>query len=463
MSFVIQRSELTDEQAKLIDTNLLITGTFNEYGPPKTIRVYDVEGSDVILPFAFYKKLGLSGFPNQKMKKVKTDIEFVGDLRPEQTSVIEEASGYLRENRSLLLNLPCNFGKTCLSIYIASQLRYHTLVVSANSVKLMNQWFERIGDFAPGSKVEKVTGKTKELDMSSQFHVCTATTVSKKGPEFFRDIGLLIVDEVHLIATSVFARGLQNIRPRFLIGMTATLDRTDGMDKVIFAHFGTERVKRDDERYFEVYRYSTGIKPEFTRNVMGRIDWGSVLHSQAMNETRNELIVEMIRYFPNITILILCKLVDHCRVLEAMLDAAGESVTSIYGSKKDYNPERRIIVGTYGKVSVGIDDQRIELVVLAGDRVDTRQSRGRARAMDSYPKVLDIVDNFPLLNRHFSERCKDYKAHNCKMYEFEDVFPEFKPPPGLMDWHTRKRRKSKVMDVVEEVPKRMTVSRTKTK
>jgi hypothetical protein len=446
-----------------IDTELNVIGTFNEYGPPKIIRVYKVDGDDVILPFAFWKKLEMKGkqYPNHSLHKPKTNIEFVGTLRPEQSSVIEEASEYLRTNRSLLLNLPCNFGKTCLSIYIASQLTYHVCVISANSIKLLNQWFERINDFAPDAKVEKVTGKTEELDLTCQFHVCTATTLSKKSASFFEPIGLFVVDEVHKIATSCFALGLQHVRPKFAIGMTATLDRDDGMDKVIYAHFGKARVKREDVRYFCVFSYFTGIKLEFDHNARGRMDWSSVLKSQAQHPVRNEMIIRMVRHFPEKVILILCKLIDHCKILEAMLSASGEEVTSIYGSTSDYDHSKRIIVATFSKMAIGVDDRRISLVLFASDQIDVEQSKGRCRcAFDDFPEIVDIVDNLWPLIKHYNQRAVFYHSRNCDIVPFEKAFPDFVPPDEMMEWHNRKR-KSNYTNM--ELPERLTESRAKLK
>ena len=48
----------------------------------------------------------------------------------------------------------------------------------------------------------------------------------------FRDFGLTIVDEVHHISSEVFSRSLQTIVTKYSLGLSATMQRKDGLTKV---------------------------------------------------------------------------------------------------------------------------------------------------------------------------------------------------------------------------------------
>jgi hypothetical protein len=463
MSFIASLSSLSNLDIERIEATLNIYGEASSYGPPKNIKAYKRLGDEISLPFSFYYSLYNSPsvkYPNATVEHPRKPFEFTGKLRSEQVSVINEAQKILRKKRCIILHLPCNFGKTCLAIYLASRLGFKTGVFVANNLTLLKQWFERINWFAPEAKIQEVTGQTEMLDPEANFHVFTPLTVARKPPEFFRDIGMLIVDEFDRIATSCFSKGLHNVRPKFLIGMSATPDRDDGMEKLLHEFFGYQEIFRSDTRYFEVYRYNTGIIPKYELNVQGKPDWNSVLNSLTYNEVRNRLIISMIQHFDDMVILVLCKRIDHCDILEKMLEAEKESYTSIYGKKKSYDQNARIIIATFPKIGIGIDDQRIRLMILADSVKKIEQYKGRARAQGTFPMVLDIVDHFGPCYKHWNIRYEWYRSHNCKIKYFVEYFPEFEPPEELKNWQNEQLKKCKEkINIENPTPKRLTMSK----
>ena len=52
-----------------------------------------------------------------------------------------------------------------------------------------------------------------------------AINVKKMGEDFFKDIGLVICDEIHLIMAEKLSSCMQFIFPRYLIGLSATPHR----------------------------------------------------------------------------------------------------------------------------------------------------------------------------------------------------------------------------------------------
>jgi hypothetical protein len=84
--------------------------------------------------------------------KMLTECKFQGTPRPHQMPVIEKTLSELSEDRGGILALSCGFGKTAIALYIASQLRVKTLVVS-HTTNLMQQWIERINQFIPHARI----------------------------------------------------------------------------------------------------------------------------------------------------------------------------------------------------------------------------------------------------------------------------------------------------------------------
>ena len=62
--------------------------------------------------------------------------------------------------------------------------------------------------------------------------------MAKKGRDFFKNIGCVIADEIHLLATKVLSRCFFYVYPRYLIGLSATPYRPDGMDDLLYSFFG---------------------------------------------------------------------------------------------------------------------------------------------------------------------------------------------------------------------------------
>ena len=61
----------------------------------------------------------------------------------------------------------------------------------------------------------------------------------KEYPEDqFSSFGLTLVDEVHHISAEVFVRALQNIVTMYTLGLSATMNRKDGLSKVFKLFLG---------------------------------------------------------------------------------------------------------------------------------------------------------------------------------------------------------------------------------
>mgnify|MGYP002144642430 CR=1 FL=1 len=62
-----------------------------------------------------------------------------------------------------LLELPCAYGKTVLSLNIISRLNKKTFII-VHKEFLMNQWIERIQQFLPKARIGKIQGQIIDID-----------------------------------------------------------------------------------------------------------------------------------------------------------------------------------------------------------------------------------------------------------------------------------------------------------
>ena len=61
------------------------------------------------------------------------------------------------------LDIPCGFGKTAMGIYIACKLKKKCLVIVHKGF-LLNQWIERIEEFAPDARIGRIQGQIIDIE-----------------------------------------------------------------------------------------------------------------------------------------------------------------------------------------------------------------------------------------------------------------------------------------------------------
>jgi superfamily II DNA or RNA helicase len=259
------------------------------------------------------------------------------------------------------------------------------------------------------------------------FYIINATNISKHPRSYYKDIGLVIVDEAHLIMAEKLSGCMRSLVPRYVIGLSATPYRMDGLNVLLDMYFGNYKIERKLFRKHTVYRVNTGFSPEVKLNKMGKIDWGTILDSTCSSQERNELIIRIIKKFSTRTFLVLCKRVNQANYLYERLLEEKEDVTSLIGKNQTYEQKSRILIGTSGKVGTGFDHPKLNAMILASDVEQYFiQYLGRVfRTQEVEPFIIDIVDNHNLLVKHFKTRSAVYMEHGGIVKDFFKEFPDF--------------------------------------
>ena len=423
MSRKLVISSLSEQQLQKLSEDLQVSQQPSKYAfnaRPNIICLYEAEGDDLYIPFAYGKKF--SRPPRENFSE--QNVEFIGQLRDNQKEVKKEAIERLNSCGTVIIAAACGFGKTSTAIYIATKIRLKTLIL-CHRVVLVNQWRDSIKKFCREATVQVLSGSSKLEDVN--FYIMNAVNVPKHSRSFYKDMGMVITDEMHLIMADKISQCMRYLTPRYMLGLSATPYRTDGLDILIDMYFGKHKIVRKLFRKHTVYRYNTGFKPEVKINKMGKVDWSSVLESQCGNTERNETIVKLVKFFPERTFLILCKRVEQAKYIEQRLTEEKEDVTSLIGSKQEFEEASRILVGTVQKTGVGFDHPRLNTLILASDVEQYFvQYLGRVfRREDTEPVIIDLVDNYSLLYKHFQTRNSVYIEHGGIVKDFHKEFPTF--------------------------------------
>lgn len=423
MSRKIAIDNLSNKELETLSTDLQVAQEPSKYAfnsQPNIICLYEAEGNYLYIPFYYGKN-----YPRPSREKfTEKNVLFSGELRENQKEVKTEAIKRLNSHGSVIIAAACGFGKTSTAIYIATKIKMKTLIL-CHRIVLVNQWKEAIKKFCPDASVQVISGTSPKKD-EVDFYIMNAINVPKHSRKFYEDIGFVIVDEMHLIMADKLSQCMRYLTPRYLLGLSATPYRTDGLDILLDMYFGKYKIVRKLYRRHIVYRLNTEFKPEVKLNRMGKVDWSSVLESQCSNKERNELIIRLIKYFPDRVFLVLCKRVDQANYLVQRLIEEKEDVTSLIGSNQEFEQSSRILVGTVQKTGVGFDHARLDSLVLASDVEQYFvQYLGRVfRSQETEPIIFDLVDNYPLLLKHFKTRNSVYIEHGGIVKDFYKEFPK---------------------------------------
>lgn len=417
MSVLVNTSTLSREQLLQIDADLNLAITTKGGGPkPTTIRIqaYRVQSPLVFLPFAYGVR---HGFPAMAHRTLAQPFVFKGKLRDEQKEVRNEAMAVLNRQQSVILSTHVGFGKSILATYLAYKIRLKTLII-VNRLVLMEQWQQVLCQFIESPKVHVIKTQTI-IDWDCDFFIVNAINLPKIG--YMPEIGLVIVDEVHLIVSKILSTSFQYLTPQYVIGLSATPYRNDGLDVLLDLHFGTDRIDRQMHRAHHVYRVDTHFTPTVQRQTNGKVDWNHILNQQATHEPRNALVVDIIRKNA-FHFLVLCKRVDQIRLIEDLLRrqlTGNVYIETVYGDRqptKIDNPDaydKIVLIGTTQKVGTGFDAPYLNALVVASDlEAYFIQYLGRVfRKKDVVPVVFDLVDDNTILRKHYKTREKTYLQH----------------------------------------------------
>jgi len=420
MSIVVKLDKLSNEKRDKIsndlDIELLNESKYAAMAPPERIVAFELIEDRVYLPFAYASRELKMSRPSRDSYPVM-NVNFEGELRDEQQIVKKETIAKLSKTGSVIISAYCGFGKSILAINLACSIKLKTMII-VNKLVLIEQWTEEILQFCPTARVVKMTAKSKWVD--ADFYIMNAINIEKKGREFFKEIGFVIGDEAHLLVAKTSSRCFRYLYPRYIIGMSATPYRTDGLGVLLDLYFGTDKITRILHRDHLAYKVYTGFSPKMEKTEQGMLNWTMVLDSQARDDKRNELIVKIVKFFDKRTFLILTKFVCQGEYLLAKFEEEGISVTSLIGKNQVYDKTARVLVGTGQKVGTGFNHPKLDTLLLAADLESYyQQYLGRCmRKPDIDPVIFDLVDKGSSLLKHFKTRAEVYKAHGGTIRNF---------------------------------------------
>lgn len=429
---------LDEKEQKWLRENLTVK-PFVPKSPiqPPTFPIYRESNNKFYIPRFFGNET--YGDPDEMRLTEGTpiNIAFAGDLRDYQKNIVATYMSSAKRSKDDklggggLLEIPCGRGKTVIALNIISQLKTKTLVIVHKGF-LLNQWVERIEQFLPNARVGKIQGQTLEIENKDIVIGMLQSLSMKEYPQdMFSSFGLTIVDECHHISSEVFSRSLQKIVTKYVLGLSATMQRKDGLTRVFKMFLGEiiykeEREKTDfvlvkaiefvskDEEFNETaydYRGNPAYSTMITKlcSYSHRSEFILKVLKKEMDEKPNQQVM-ILAHNKNLLVY-LFKAIEHRN-----LATVGYYLGGMKEKELKLTESKQVIIATYAMAAEALDIKTLTTLILATPRTDVTQAVGRIlRVKHERPLVIDILDTHDVFKRQWGKRRKFYEKNNYKI------------------------------------------------
>jgi len=368
-------------------------------------------------------------------KGVDIDVTFNGELwndpikhnfnqAPVAAKVIQHTAS---TNSGGVLCLPTGSGKTQMAMYFIGTIKKKTLIV-VHSQMLMTQWEERISRALPMASIGRIQGPVIDVE-GRDIVMCMVHSLALKNyhSTIFEDFGFVICDETHILGADMFSRAIWKFsHVSLIIGLSATPNRKDGMDIVLYhtmgpmIHRASSATNTSRKVVVRIEYFNDGARKE-VRQYNGKYNSSKMITLLTKDEIRNNYIKDKLKVLiqKGRSILFFSDRVDHLKLLTNWVQEQFPDQKSVHYHRKLDSKTRQdvdtgryaFIAATYHLFSAGMDIHSVDTIFLATPRSDLDQTSGRIRnaSGNHTPLIIDIVDTFGCFRNQLSARKRSYR------------------------------------------------------
>ena len=435
--FKIKKKDIDLKIIKKIREDLTVKpfvyNDYNNTSNEKRFTLYLESPKKLYLPRFYGIDLLGDNYINKIDEGDDIDLKFNGSLRKEQLPITDLYTNSAKKNGGGIISLKCGGGKTVLALYIISLLKKKTIVVVHKDF-LMTQWRERIEQFLPDAKIGKIQQNTVDIEGKDIVLAMVQSLSMKEYPDdTFNSFGFAVFDECHHLGAEGFSKAMPKVASKYMLGLSATPNRKDGLRKVFEWYIGPMvYISKDKEDGYVEVNILSYISDNLNyckeeKTVRGDPCIPRMINNICDFEDRNLFIYNKIKEFYNMgrKILILTDRRNHIlnllNKIQKELCNVGLYVGGMKPEELKESQNRDIILGTFSMASEGMDVPKLNTVILASPKSDVEQSVGRifrekAENRKFHPLIIDIQDNFSLFQKQSDKRLKLYKKNKYDIF-----------------------------------------------
>lgn len=310
-------------------------------------------------------------------------------LRPEQA----DAARHLVEEDTSVLIAPPGVGKTVIACAAIASRATSTLIL-VDRKALADQWRDRLHKHL-GFKCGQIGGGRSKT--TGVIDIALLPTLARRAniEDLTASYGFVVADECHHIAASAFFHVLNRIPAKYWLGLTATPERRDGLEDLIYHQLGSHHVTLEAPTAGQLplsdtdllaphpvlyvhptqFRYTEQADPSAPGGM------AEIYRALIADEARLEQISADIlsAHADGANILVLTTWIDHLNAIAERLRNAGKSVVVLSGQLKarqrreiseqlanhTADTEPLLIVGTSSFIGEGFDCPALDTLFLA--------------------------------------------------------------------------------------------------
>lgn len=393
------------------------------YNTPRVISLFDMNERYIIVPRGLTSKIKQL-FKSHNATLIIEDKRFTKKIDKQNLTISlrdeqKTAFNKIIKNDYSVLIAPPGFGKTAIASAVLVKRRVNTLIL-VHKATLLHQWAERLSEYfdIDIKTIGKLGDGKKKLTSNIDIAILHSL---KNRPDMIKEYSQIIIDEVHHIPAISFEVPLRNFKGKYVLGLSATPKRKDGMHPIMFMQCGdvVHEVKDIKEKVHTFKSIETAFEAV-------EDDFALMLNEMVEDFDRNNLIISEIEKLSNRNILILSERIEHLNRLYHMLDAKNIKSTLLHGGLKSKTQKEvmieaqtsNIILSTSSYIGEGIDFSHLDTIIFTMPiSYDSRivQYLGRIGRRGQECLAIDFIDVVtPMLRSSFKKRMAGYKKMGYK-------------------------------------------------
>jgi superfamily II DNA or RNA helicase len=441
--YTIYKSCLTPKIIEFIKNELTVKPTLqNSYVEAKSFPVYQESEKKIYVP----RYWGIAMFGHPKMLKIpygeNISLKFEGSLRDYQTTVLNE---YLKAidfgisddknkgNGSALIELWTGAGKTVLGLKIIEVLKKKTIIF-VHKTFLKNQWIERIQQYLPNARIGSIQGQNIDIE-NKDIVLAMIQSVSMKtyNDTLFDSFGLSIYDECHHMSSEVFCNCLKKCNTLYGLGLSATMNRKDGLTNVFKMYLGNicykhSKKSNEDDVLVKAIQFTIDDDEynEVERDFRGQVKYSTMVNKVSNLNMRSDFIIYVLEselfINPKQQFIVLAQTKSLLNYLYSALvyknfASVGYYIGGMKESELKKSESKTIILATFSMAAEALDIKSLTSLLLASPKADIVQAVGRIlREKHSNPLVIDIIDGHDVFQNQFNKRRAFYNQKNYRIF-----------------------------------------------